>query len=316
MMSRFLRRRARSARLLIAVVACVVSVAVAPEARAVPQSVPRGLESAVAAFEARDYQRAATLARVAADRSQGAEREGARYLEGYALYRSGSLDAAASALRVAAASTDRYIAGQANITLGSVELERKNHDAAGHAYRRAASFLDGSEAKRAHSYAARCFDEAGLSSMAESERVAAGEPRVLVAPAPAPVPAAAPAERAKPIARPTPAPDRTTVTERDKPAAPPASIAPVRYAIQVGAFSTAARASEVAGSLRAKCIALGVGAPRVVARQGENGSTLHIVQIGSFPNKMQATQISTKLPKGVYRVELYIGEGVAGHTAD
>ena len=56
--------------------------------------------------------------------------------------------------------------------------------------------------------------------------------------------------------------------------------------------------------------------PVIAVRKGENGETLHIVQIGSFPNKLQATQISTKLPKGVYRVELYIGEGVAGHTAD
>lgn len=273
---------------------------------AAPQSLPKALEPALAAFESRDYQRAATLARVAADRSQGVEREGARYLEGLALFRAASLEPAANALRVAAMSSDRFIASQANITLGSVEVERKQFDAAGHAYRRAAALLAGDEAKRAHSYAARCFDEAGLDTLAEPERVAAGEPRVLEAkPAPAPRPAPVIPKRDEP---------RRTVTPRDKPTPPPAAIAPIRYSIQAGAFASAAAAKNCADGLRTKCIALGVGAPRIVAQE-EKGKTLHIVQIGSFPNKAEANRVSAKLPKSVYLVKPYLGEGVAGHDA-
>jgi cell division septation protein DedD len=294
-----------------------VAIACSTLCAAAPQSLPKALEPALAAFESRDYQRAATLARVAADRSQGVEREGARYLEGLALFRAGSLESAANALRAAATSSDPFIASQANITLGSVEVERKQFDASGHAYRRAALLLTGDEAKRAHSYAARLFDEAGLDTLAELERVAAGEPRVLEAkPAPAPRPVPVVPKRDEP---------RRTVTARDKPTPPstppsippstPAAIAPIRYSIQAGAFASAAAAKKCAEGLRTKCIALGVGAPRIVAQE-EKGQTLHIVQIGSFSNKNEATRISSKLPKSAYLVKPCLGEGVAGHDAD
>jgi hypothetical protein len=158
--------------ILFALVLVVAWVGVTP---AMAQAVARSLVDAVAAFEAGDYRRAATLARMAGDRAAGVERESARYLEGTALLKVGDLAAAANALRAAVASTDRFIAGQANISLASVEVERRNWDAAGHAYRRAAAFLQGAQAIRAHSFAARCFDEAGMGGLAAAERDAAGE---------------------------------------------------------------------------------------------------------------------------------------------
>lgn len=272
----------------------------------------------MSAYRAQDFRRAATLARVAADRAQGVDRESARYLEGLSLYHAGDMEAAASALRTAASATDRFVAGQANITLGSVEIARKNYAAAGHAYRRAGGLLEGSDAKRAHSFAARCFDAAELTALAESERVAAGEARKpAVPPAPAaderpkqvvskPAPVAKPIEPKLPDAR-------RVVTREDKPKAP---IAPVRYSIQAGAFEEAKRAQAVAAQLKAECLRLGVGAPRIIARESGKGATLHIVQIGAFSNKSEAGRIAGKLPKSAYLIEVYLPDASADASED
>lgn len=291
----------------VVAIAVVAAVAWVPVAAAVPQSVPKSLDAAMSAYDMHDFRRAATLARIAADRAQGLERETGRYLEGLALYRAGDMDPAATALRTASTSGDRFVAGQANITLGSVEIARKNYDAAGHAYRRAAVLLDGAESKRAHSFAARCFDASDLTSLAESERAAAGEPVKLVAPAPsAPTKVPAAIEPKFPV-------ERKVVTREDKPKPP---IVPVRYTIQVGAFSSAKRANEVAGSLRNECLKIGAGAPRVIARESDGGETLHIVQIGSFSNKSEAGKMAGRLPKSAYRIEVYLPDSAADASSD
>ncbi len=340
--------------ILFALVLVVAWVGVTP---AMAQAVARSLGDAVAAFEAGDYRRAATLARMAGDRAAGVERESARYLEGTALLKAGDLAAAANALRAAVASTDRFIAGQANISLASVEVERRNWDSAGHAYRRAAAFLQGAQAVRAHSFAARCFDEAGMGGLAAAEREAAGEPGALAskpaqeAPRSTPGVAApdAPAKDAPakdpnskdpnskgPSAkdpnakdpnvkdpnvkdpgaknaspRPTkPGPvvrdSRARVTEDDRPARN--DIAKVRFAIQVGAFSTAARAAAAAAELRPKCKELGIALPRVVSRDSGDGKVLHIVQMGDFPNRGAAGRIQLRLSPNAYKIEAYLTE--------
>ena len=335
--------------ILFALVLVVAWVGVTP---AIAQAVARSLGDAVAAFEAGDYRRAATLARMAGDRAAGVERESARYLEGTALLKVGDLAAAANALRAAVASTDRFIAGQANISLASVEVERRNWDSAGHAYRRAAAFLQGAQAVRAHSFAARCFDEAGMGGLAAAEREAAGEPGALASKpaqeAPRSIPGvAAPdapakdapakgssakgsnakdpnvkdpnvkdpnvknpgAKNASP--RPTkPGPvvrdSRARVTEDDRPARN--DIAKVRFAIQVGAFSTAARAAAAAAELRPKCKELGIALPRVVSRDSGDGKVLHIVQMGDFPNRGAAGRIQLRLSPNAYKIEAYLTE--------
>lgn len=274
-----------------------------------PQQVPSSLQSAVAAFDAKDYARAATLARVAGDRESGVARESARYLEGLAQYRAGDLEAAATALRFAAASTDRFVASQAGVTLGSVELERKRFDAAAHAYRRAAGFMDAPEAKRARSIAARCFDAAGQSVLAEAERAAAGEPRRVAAPSPdtAAAPPAAPAAPQPPVRFDQP---KRTVTADEKPKpASTASIAPVRFAIQAGAFRSAASASDLASKLEASCADLSLAPPRVIATDDSKG-TLYLVQFGDFPNRGAATRMLLKFPRTAYRVERRIDDGL------
>ena len=330
--------------ILFALVLVVAWVGATP---AMAQAVARSLGDAVAAFEAGDYRRAATLARMAGDRAAGVERESARYLEGTALLKAGDLAAAANALRAAVASTDRFIAGQANISLASVEVERRNWDSAGHAYRRAAAFLQGAQAVRAHSFAARCFDEAGMGGLAAAEREAAGEPGALASKPAQEAPRSTPgvaapdapakdalakdpnskgssakdpnakdpnvkdpgAKNASP--RPTkPGPvvrdSRARVTEDDRPARN--DIAKVRFAIQVGAFSTAARAAAAAAELRPKCKELGIALPRVVSRDSGDGKVLHIVQMGDFPNRGAAGRIQLRLSPNAYKIEAYLTE--------
>lgn len=292
-----------------------------------PQASGRSLADATAAYHAKDFRRAAALARLVGDRAAGVEREGARYLEGLALFQCGDLDAAGAVLRASAASREPYIASQSQITLASIEIDRKRWDAAGYAYRRAAELLTGAEAKRASSYAARCFDAAGLTLLANEARAAAGEPRLDTAPAAPSGPTVRARESAtgsvespstpprtvsaddKPIPQNrigTATPDRRTEGDGGRAAASSTTPAAAgrQFAVQVGAFSSIDRANEIAAALKAQCMALDVECPRVITRHGD-GSTLHIVQFGCFPNRGVANKVLVKFPKSAYRIEPY-----------
>ena len=272
----------------------IIALGICSSALATPPSSIRSLGDALTAFESKDYRRAATLARMAGDRATGLERESARYLEGISLFKVNDFDAAANALRFAAASADAFVAGQAGVTLGSVEIERKHFDSAGYAFRKAAGFLTGAESQRAHSYAARCFDGAGLTILADGERVAAGEPPST--PTPILTPATSPA--------PTMTEPRLRVGPESKPKV--AEIAPIRYSIQVGAYSTVEKAHAAAEKLAARCTELHIDAPRVIARENSDGSTLHIVQLGDFENRGVASKMLLKFPRSAFKIEVYL----------
>jgi cell division septation protein DedD len=276
----------------------IIALGICSSALATPPSSIRSLGDALTAFESKDYRRAATLARMAGDRATGLERESARYLEGISLFKVNDFDAAANALRFAAASADAFVAGQAGVTLGSVEIERKHFDSAGYAFRKAAGFLTGAESQRAHSYAARCFDGAGLTILADGERVAAGEPPFT--PTPILTPAITPAT--------SPAPTMTEPRLRVGPESKPkvAEIAPIRYSIQVGAYSTVEKAHAAAEKLAARCTELHIDAPRVIARENSDGSTLHIVQLGDFENRGVASKMLLKFPRSAFKIEVYL----------
>ncbi len=276
----------------------IIALGICSSALATPPSSIRSLGDALTAFESKDYRRAATLARMAGDRATGLERESARYLEGISLFKVNDFDAAANALRFAAASADAFVAGQAGVTLGSVEIERKHFDSAGYAFRKAAGFLTGAESQRAHSFAARCFDGAGLTVLADGERVAAGEPPST------PTPILTPA-----ITRATsPAPTMTEPRLRVGPESKPkvAEIATIHYSIQVGSFSTVEKAHAAAEKLAARCTELRIDAPRVIARENSDGSTLHIVQLGDFENRGVASKMMLKFPRSAFKIEVYL----------
>jgi cell division septation protein DedD len=302
------------------------------------QAAGRTIADATAAYHAKDFRRAAAVARLVGDRASGTEREGARYLEGLSLFQSGELDAAAAVLRVSAASREQYIASQSQITLASIEIERKRWDAAGYAYRRAAELLTGPESKRANSYAARCFDAAGLAILADEARAAAGEARAAAGEARAAAgearaavgearaAAGGPPQQPRPVAIQDESP-RRTVTADDKPipqnrigaqpatrpavsdAGPRNSTSPL-FAVQVGAFTSIERANEIAAALKAQCTAIDIECPRVITRHGD-GATLHIVQFGCFPNRGVANKVLLKFPKSAYRVEPYCATDAA-----
>ncbi|MEY5032370.1 MAG: hypothetical protein RL354_1401, partial [Planctomycetota bacterium] len=188
-------------------------------------------------------------------------------------------------------------------------------DAAGYAYRRAAALLAPADAKRAHSYAARCFDAAGLTVLANESRVAADEAPI---DAPTSKPMTPPAREATNGSVDPPASARPTVTADDKPVVPvnrigakPASTSTgssastPQFAVQVGAFTSAERASQIAAELRARCVALDIECPRVVTRDESNGALLHVVQFGCFPNRGAANKILLQFPKSGYRVAQY-----------
>jgi len=276
----------------------IIALGICSTALATPPSSIRSLGDALTAFESKDYRRAATLARMAGDRANGLERESARYLEGISLFKVNDFDAAANALRFAAASADAFVAGQAGVTLGSVEIERKHFDSAGYAFRKAAGFLTGAESQRAHSFAARCFDGAGLTVLADGERVAAGEPPST--PTPILTPAITPAT--------SPAPTMTEPRLRVGPESKPkvAEIAPIHYSIQVGSFSTVEKAHAAAEKLAARCMELRIDAPRVIARENSDGSTLHIVQLGDFENRGVASKMMLKFPRSAFKIEVYL----------
>ena len=276
----------------------IIALGICSSALATPPSSIRSLGDALTAFESKDYRRAATLARMAGDRATGLERESARYLEGISLFKVNDFDAAANALRFAAASADAFVAGQAGVTLGSVEIERKHFDSAGYAFRKAAGFLTGAESQRAHSYAARCFDGAGLTILADGERVAAGEPPST--PTPILTPAITPAT--------SPAPTMTEPRLRVGPESKPkvAEIAPIRYSIQIGAYSTVEKAHAAAEKLAARCTELHIDAPRVIARENSDGSTLYIVQLGDFENRGVASKMLLKFPRSAFKIEVYL----------
>ena len=276
----------------------IIALGICSTALATPPSSIRSLGDALTAFESKDYRRAATLARMAGDRATGLERESARYLEGISLFKVNDFDAAANALRFAAASADAFVAGQSGVTLGSVEIERKHFDSAGYAFRKAAGFLTGAESQRAHSFAARCFDGAGLTVLADGERVAAGEPPST--PTPILTPAITPAT--------SPAPTMTEPRLRVGPESKPkvSEIAPIHYSIQVGSFSTVEKAHAAAEKLAARCMELRIDAPRVIARENSDGSTLHIVQLGDFENRGVASKMMLKFPRSAFKIEVYL----------
>jgi hypothetical protein len=295
-----------------------------------PACTPEGggtsLAEATTSYSSSDYRRTVTLARLAADRTQGLEHERARYLEGLAHYKLSEFDAAAKALNEARATSDRWLNAQANVTLASVEVARKQYDAAGYAYDRAAKSLDGGERVRAYSNAARCFDAAGLPRLAENARVSAGEPRVLVA-AVATAPSTQEMSGAdtvdptdaiqseklseKPIVA-TSQPRKAEATE--KPATRNGmSARSVRFAIQAGAYEKLATAKRIAKDFEARAAAAKIDAPRVVTSEGKDGKLLYVVQFGSFANRGDADRAKQRFAKEALVVRPYIdGDDQAG----
>lgn len=269
------------------------------------------------------YGRAVDSARRAARTASGVELDRARYIEGLGEWKLGRLAPAATLLAQAGQSKDRNLASDAFVSLGSLEIERSEFDAAGRAYERAGELLEGTERRKAFGVAMRCYERAGLLGESERLRTRAGLP-----PSDAQIAAARDADRATQTEAREPAPrgadeDTTGGARKTDAGTTEAQRAPSRaevegrnglgsksappkqrFAIQAGAFSDEARARAVAKDVAARAKGTTLGAPRIVEKDS-GGRRVYVVQIGSFDNRIEAGKAMSPFSKMTFTVEPY-----------
>jgi len=269
------------------------------------------------------YGRAVDSARRAARTASGVELDRARYIEGLGEWKLGRLAPAATLLAQAGQSKDRNLASDALVSLGSLEIERSEFDAAGRAYERAGELLEGTERRKAFGVAMRCYERAGLLGESERIRTRAGLP-----PSDAQIAAARDADRATQTEAREPAPrgadeDTSRGARKIDAGATEAQRAPTRadvegrndmgskaspskqrFAIQAGAFSDEARARAVAKDVAARAKGTTLGAPRIVEKDS-GGRRVYVVQIGSFDNRIEAGKAMSPFSKMTFTVEPY-----------
>lgn len=235
------------------------------------------MKDATNAYNAAEYGRALGLARTAASGSQGLALDQARYLEGLSLLKLGRFDEAVAPLAEASDAANRTLAADARISLGTALVRSGDLAGAADAYRRAAAILEGDERTRALAIEADC--------------------RARVAENKAPVAAAAPAvAAAPPAAEPIPSSPTARVING-------VEIEPVRFAIQAGAFKDKSTAVELARKLGPQVSLARLAPPRVFDKRRDDGSTVHVVQFGSFPNRAVAGQALRAFPRTAFTVE-------------
>ncbi len=252
---------------LIAIIATVGLFA--PVGCNAPQGDPLG--RSLTAYEGGQYQESLTLAQEASSsaRTTRDSLESA-YLAGMSSFRLGKHADAVKWLEEPARSDDRWMSGQANVTMGSSLLQLGRKGEAARAFAKAADRLDGDEAKKAHLAAANAFRELGDRSASDEQfRLANVTP---------PAPPAAEQATAHPAGKPaTPAQANTGSASAAGP-----------FVLQAGAFKDRAKADRRAEELRAKSKQAGMGEPRVVSKRGADGGTVFVVQLGSFGDRRSA----------------------------
>lgn len=253
------------------------------------------------------YGRAVECARRAAASASGIELDRARYIEGLGEWKLGRLPQGAKLLAQVGQSDDRALAADALVSLGSLEIERDEFDAAGRAYEKAAECLEGTERRRAYGVAMRCYERAGLLVESERLRTRAGLP-----PSDAQVAAARDADAARadtgdvrPQQAPsTRAPSTEEVSGRNGIAKQTPAPQP-RFAIQAGAFSQESRARAVAAEVATRAKGTSLGAPRVIEKQSGT-RRVFVVQIGGFANRIEAGKAMAPFSKMTFTVEPYL----------
>lgn len=254
------------------------------------------MTDATNAYNAAEYGRSLGLARAAASGADGLARDQARYLEGLSLLRLGRFDEAVAPLTDASDAANRSLAADARISLGTALVRRGDLAGAAEAYRRAASILEGEEKRRALEVESEC--RARL-----AERSAPPRPAVAAAVAentpPAPSAASTPAPQVPASQPPTPSSSTARMING-------VEIEPVRFAIQAGAFKDAAKARELASQLAPQVALQRLSPPRVIEKSRPDGTSVHVVQFGSFANRAVAGQALRAFPKTVYTVERWV----------
>ena len=248
------------------------------------------MSDATNAYNAAEYGRSLGLARAALSDAEGLARDQARYLEGLSLLRLGRFDEAVAPLTDASDAANRTLAADARISLGTALVRRGDLARAAEAYGRAAAILEGDEKQRALAIESDCRARLAERNAPARPAVAVAEPSPPPSPPPSSPPSSASAGPSSPTAR------MINGVE----------IEPVRFAIQAGAFMDSTKARELAGQLAPQVAFQRLSPPRVIEKPRPDGTSVHVVQFGSFANRAVAGQALRAFPKTVYTVERWV----------
>lgn len=216
---------------------------------------------AVVAYDEGDYQRAYDDAVAEHSRTSGLRRDRAALMAGLSAHALGRQAQAARWLRPLTDHPDRDISGRACATLGLIEADHANHEAAAALLSTAGRKLSGDAAARANFQAAESYAALGRSSAARLHyRLAA---------------ASTDDQRIKDLGD-----DRLSLDA---------------YTVQVGAYGSLANARSRADSTRPRAVALGLGEPRIVERPGSAGQSLYLVHVGAYESKSEAATAKLRL---------------------
>lgn len=198
------------------------------------------------------FHRAETLAQ-SGNRKTAQE---AAYMAGLSAYRMDNLATAARYLRLAAASRDAALAGDALATLGLVYARQGDHTQACHAFTQAAKRLAGEDKANAYYQAAVASQKLGQWSQARSYLMLA----------------------------------RSTSTDRTLQTQIAQALGTTGFTLQAGFFSLQSNAEREAQRLAQKAADARLGYPRIVPATDARGQPGYLVQVGQFSSYASAIE--------------------------
>jgi tetratricopeptide (TPR) repeat protein len=248
------------------------------------------MTDATNAYNAAEFGRSLALSRAAAERGTGLARDQARYLEGLSLLKLGRVEESIAPLAEASDAANRALAADARVSLGTALVRKGDLAGAAEAYRRASFILEGEEKQRALAVEAEC------NARLAAARAPSAPPRVEQ-----PVAVAVQEEPPAPAAPSPPSP--SSLSSPTARIINGVEIEPVRFAIQAGAFKDRSKAVELAAQVGPQVALEKLAPPRVIEKERGDGSTVYVVQFGSFPNRAVAGKALRAFSKTPYTVE-------------
>jgi tetratricopeptide (TPR) repeat protein len=208
---------------------------------------PAAAGDAMTAYQARQYDRAYTLASAQAGRTSGAARDQANFISGMSAYQLGREAPTLSHLGPLTSHRDAKIAGPANATLGLINVRRAQYDRAIGYFQSAIKKLHGEDLAQAYFHLGSTEQKLGRWAAARSHMSLA-------------------------ISNSKDATFREAVRQRMNAEA---------FTLQFGAYSTQANAADRARALSSELRSAGLSAPVIVSTSAK-GRTLYLVQSGEY----------------------------------
>lgn len=241
------------------------------------------LDRSLAAYDGGRFEESLTLAEEAGKESSTTKESlEASYLAGMSAYRLGRHADAVRWLQDPSRADDRWMAGQANVTLGSAYLQTGRKGEAAKAFAKAGGLLEGEDAKKARIAAGNAYRELGDVKASNEQFRLANVPVPSTTAPPAASPGSGPPTTTPPTSSPTKG--GTAVASADGP-----------FVLQAGAFKDHDKAMRRADEVRAKAKQNGCGEPKVLSKRGTDGATVYVVQFGSFADRRSAESALGKL---------------------